>query len=97
MLCIHAINSTMGFPHTFAEYTSMDIALYQVGFFRTLLSTPSCSTNVTSPDMLSPALRELDTIKCVLKFGMFSSTCLSTVRIRVLYDAVLSAVPRSAD
>jgi hypothetical protein len=76
-LCIDAINSTARFLHTVAEFTNIDNALYPVGFFRTLLSTPSCSTNATSPGILSPALLELANVNCVREFGMVVSRCLA--------------------
>jgi len=53
--CLEAINSTAGFAHSYAEYNSFDTAAYQAytdGFFRTLQTTASCSTNVTPPNIL---------------------------------------------
>jgi len=76
--CIDAINSTAGFPHTLAEFINIDNVLYNTGFFRTLLSTPSCSTNATSPTILGPALQELAINNCALQFGIVVSLCLPT-------------------
>jgi hypothetical protein len=60
------------------DYASM-IAL-NIGFFHTLQSTPSCSTNATVPDQfttaLSTAVQVLGfTVMCGIPFGMVVSAC----------------------
>jgi hypothetical protein len=51
---------------------------YNVGFFHTLLSTASCSTNATPPDILYSALEELgDLPSCIDVYGMAVSLCLA--------------------
>lgn len=50
---------------------------YQVGFFETLLSTASCSTNVTRLGILYSALLELSEVSaCVETFGMVVGWCI---------------------
>ena len=52
---------------------------YQVGFFQTLLSNASCSTNATPPGVLQPALNELANIgnlSCEDAHGMVVGNCL---------------------
>ena len=78
--CLDAINSTAGFPHTRAEFSSLDraaIRAYHLDFFRILRSTESCSTNATLPLILYPALQELGTNNsCINAYGMETSPCL---------------------
>lgn len=76
--CLSAINASRGFVHSQAEYYSMSLAAqraYQVGFFEMLLSTASCWTNATSPDILYPALQELGGT-CQDAHGMVVNRCL---------------------
>ena len=66
--CLSAINASRGFVHSQAEFYSMSLASerqYQVGFFETLLSTASCSTNATPSGILNPVLQELGASSCM--------------------------------
>ena len=78
--CLEAINSTTGFAHSIADYNSLDTAAiraYNIGFFQALQLTASCSTDVTPPNILHPALQELyDVNLCIDTYGMAVSTCL---------------------
>lgn len=83
--CLLAINNTNWFTHTVAELsalealgrTTFDLRAYEVGFFETLLSTASCSTNVTRLGILYPALLELSEVSaCVEAFGMVVDQCI---------------------
>ena len=78
--CLSAINATPGFPHTISEYHSKNpaaIAALDVGFFETLLSTASCSTDATPPGILYPALQELDeSDSCMDAHGIVVGDCL---------------------
>jgi hypothetical protein len=77
--CLSAINTTTGFPHTLAEHISFDIGDIQTfydGFFETLMSNASCSTGMTPPSILHPALQELnDVILCQNAHGMVMGDC----------------------
>ena len=78
--CLSAINMTRSFVHTEAQFLNMresvdEVRLYEVGFFETLLSNTSCSTNATLPAILFPALLELGTSLCVDAHGMYTDTC----------------------
>jgi hypothetical protein len=60
--CLSAINGSADFVHTPAEEAALSYAnnrAYTTGFFQTLQSTPSCSTNATQPGTLHAALQEL--------------------------------------
>jgi hypothetical protein len=78
--CIQAINVTAGFPHSSAEYYSLDtpaLHAYAVGFFQTLQSVESCSTHATPSGIIYPALQELsDVISCADAYGMVVGDCL---------------------
>ena len=85
--CLSSINATRSFVHTHSEYNSKSLATereYQVGFFNTLLSTVSCSTNATPPAILHPALQELDAIPCVDEYGMAVGGCLLAESVTIL-------------
>lgn len=85
--CLSTVNATRSFPHSQAEYNSMSLATereYQVGFFNTLLSTASCSTNATPPRILHPALQELDVISCADGHGMAVGGCLLAESVTIL-------------
>jgi hypothetical protein len=78
--CIEEINNTAGFPHTGTEWFKLNASAlrgYNVGFFHTLLSTASCSTNTTPPDLLQSALLELGFPPCIDAHGIAASTCLA--------------------
>lgn len=77
--CLSAINSTHGFPHTPSEFYGMSLAEqreYNVGFFKTLRSTASCSTDATPSRIIHSALRELGASLCTDKYRMVIGTCL---------------------
>ena len=78
--CLEAINITAGFTHTIAAYNNIDVAalrMYQVGFFQALQSSVSCSTSATPPQVLYPALYELDVVNsCDEAHGMVVGPCL---------------------
>ena len=95
--CLLAINNTQGFTHTAADLLALDalgrktfaLREYQVEFFETLLSTASCSTNVTPLGILYPALLELSEVAaCVDTFEMVVGQC-------ILSECVLRAYPLS--
>jgi hypothetical protein len=70
-----------GFPHTVAEFDSVDFAsarAFQLGFFQTLQSTASCSTDAAPPGILYPALLELSRVSCNNAYGMVVGNCLVT-------------------
>jgi hypothetical protein len=78
--CIEAINVTAGFPHSSAEYYSLDtpaVRAYDIGFFQTLQSVESCSTNASPSGIIYPALQELsDVISCADAYRMVVDDCL---------------------
>jgi serine/threonine protein kinase len=77
--CLEAINATAGFPHTNAEYDSFSVGAlgaYNVGFFRALQSTASCSTNATLPNIIQQALQELSHSRDDEGNGMIVDACL---------------------
>lgn len=77
--CISSINDTVGFPHSSTEFLLLSrnsFRAYQVEFFRTLLSTASCSTNATPPSVLHPALQELMATTCWNEYGLAVNNCL---------------------
>jgi len=99
--CLEAINATSGFPHTLAQFYSIDTSTYRandVALFRGFQLTASCSTSATPPGILHPALQELnDEVSCDHAHGMVVGTCLVTRRchrLHVLCGPRLSAVPR---
>jgi hypothetical protein len=92
--CLEAINATSGFPHTLAQFYSLDTSAYRandVALFRGFQSTASCSTSATPPGILNPALQELnDEVSCA-RDGCGHLPC---HRLHVLCGPRLSAVSR---
>lgn len=91
--CLLAINNTNGFTHSVEELSALEalgaktfaLRAYQVGFFETLLSTASCSTNVTRLGILYPALLELSEVSsCVETFGMVVGRCILSECVKLL-------------
>jgi serine/threonine protein kinase len=79
--CLEAISATDGFQRTLAAYNSLgetEVRALNIGFFQTLRSTVSCSTNATPADTLLPALQALNgVIPCINAQGMAVSLCLT--------------------
>lgn len=90
--CLLAINETRSFIHTQAEFFSISFAglrAYDVGFFETLLSTASCSTNITPPAILRPALQELSASPCMEVYGMTIGDCAYVEYVTVHVSLIL--------
>jgi hypothetical protein len=79
--CVSILNDTVGFPHSLAEYDQIDYFTLQsceTKFFQALLSTSSCSTSATPPNIIRAALQDLvrhTENSCISTYRMSLSHC----------------------